>query len=277
MIKKRKKRGVLGLVVMAVLGLFAATVSPAGAISAPPESGAGISTGHSVAFSTGTGESLPIIGPHPLCAPVTQSIFEFVHTGTYTATQLTDPVTGQLEPKRAIYVGTAKVRVKAQELYYINPAGTFEDPLCTVPALVDVTVDVQTLDPDAPVPGLPVVNTAREAVNCPAGSGPPNNGQVNGHYNRTGEVAVIQFNARCKVTGPAVGFESGNTPPELTDLLLGQEDTVTTDVGEPTHTIEALQHPCLPLPPPEGTCTEVGDPESGAGIYTEFQGTYTET
>lgn len=150
------------LAALTAAGMLAVTANPAGALG---ESGAGAGSGEFTTFSTNDRD---ITSP-PLCLEVTAAVLELHNTGTYTATSLSG---------RSTYVGRSHAVITAQADYYFNPAGTFADNQCIVPATVPVSIVVNE---EGTNPG---------DVFC-TGSGT---------YNRTVENAEVVGTGSCDVT-----------------------------------------------------------------------------
>lgn len=175
---RNNKRGVLGMVLLAAIGLLVASTAPASAVWV--ETGAGTGEGETTA---GTNQEDPALVP--LCVEAPSHTFEFDNDGTYTATNTTQ------SPTTATYDGPTKTTVVTAR-YWFNPQGTFgetgtlADGTCTVPAPVPVTVKVEERGTN---PGT---------VRCPT------TGTANGLYSRVGEAFVVTFDAKCAVTDSTV-------------------------------------------------------------------------
>lgn len=192
MLRNGKRRGLLGLIFVATMGLLTASATPASAVWV--ETGSGTGQGETTA---GTNQENPALVP--FCVEVAQGhTFTFENDGTYTATDITNTA----DPT-ATYDGPTTA-VVTTDRYWFNPEGTFgetgtaADGTCTVPAPVPVEVVISERGTN---PG---------AVNC-SGSGV---------YSRVSEAFAITFDAKCTVTDsggmPATPLTSGPGTPTHT-------------------------------------------------------------
>jgi hypothetical protein len=191
-LKNRKRRGLLGLVLMATMGLLASSAGPANAVWV--ETGAGSGQGETTA---GTNQEDPALVP--FCVEVQGHTFTFANDGTYTATDI-----AQTTNPRATYDGLTTATVTTDR-YWFNPEGTFgetgtaADGTCTVPAPVPVEVVISERGTNA------------GTVSC-SGSGV---------YSRVSEAFAVTFDAKCTVTDAAGGFVRTSSPGTPTHTIEG--------------------------------------------------------
>jgi hypothetical protein len=249
-LKNRKRRGLLGLVLMATMGLLASSADPA---RANAESGAGTGQGRTIA---GAHEEDPPLVPPCIEVPLGHT-FEFLNDGTYTATDL-----AQTTNPTATYDGPTTATVTTDR-YWFNPEGTFgetgtaADGTCTVPAPVPVDVVISERGTNA------------GTVSC-SGSGV---------YSRVSEAFAVTFDAKCTVTDSTGGFVRTSGPGTPTHTIEGGQHPCFPDGPTPvdpcaivpeffpvTYTETAGASDAIsPTPPPD-------DPQDGCPTPTIVEG-----